>query len=111
MKRIQYACVEKTIHFQLKDDLPHSAAVTAVRQEVGAYKASLERKGIRCKICSEQEQPDGSVLLGIKMQYNGHAVGPYPGSRPETKMRRAHRLPSEPRACRIVLFPFWRREA
>ena len=77
MKRIQYACVEKTIHFQLKDDLTHSAAVTAVRQEVGAYKASLERKGIRCKICSEQEQPDGSVLLGIKMQYNGHAVGPY----------------------------------
>mgnify|MGYP000771409618 CR=1 FL=1 len=37
MKRIQSACIYKTIHFQLKDGLEHEAAVAAVRQEAAAY--------------------------------------------------------------------------
>ena len=26
MKRIKFACIEKTMHFLLKEDLPHEAA-------------------------------------------------------------------------------------
>ncbi len=44
MKRIQSACIYKTIHFQLKDGLEHEAAVAAVRQEAAAYEAGLRQK-------------------------------------------------------------------
>lgn len=77
MKRIKYACVEKTIHFMLKDDLGHAAAVNAVKDEVANYKHQLEKKRTLYKIVGETEQPDGSVLLQIKMQYNDHDVGDY----------------------------------
>ena len=77
MKRIQSACIYKTIHFQLKDGLEHEAAVTAVRQEAAAYEAALRQKKVGYRILEEHSQPDGSILIKIKMQYNKHPLVEY----------------------------------
>ena len=44
MKRVKAACICQTLHFMLKEDMEHNAAVAFARQEVEHYKASLERK-------------------------------------------------------------------
>ena len=75
MKRIQSACIYKTIHFQLKDGLEHEAAVAAVRQEAAAYEAGLRQKNVGYRILEEHTQPDGSIRIKIKMQYNKHPWG------------------------------------
>ena len=77
MKRIQSACIYKTIHFQLKDGLEHEAAVAAVRQETAAYEAGLRQKNVGYRILEEHTQPDGSIRIKIKMQYNKHPLGEY----------------------------------
>ena len=50
MKRIKEACLLQTIHFQLKEDLPHDAAVQTVRAEVEHYKAQMDRNRTKYKI-------------------------------------------------------------
>lgn len=77
MKRIKEACLLQTVHFQLKEDLPHDAAVQAVRAEVEHYKTQLDRSRTRYQITEEAEQPDGSILIHIKKQYNNHSCGAY----------------------------------
>ncbi len=77
MKRIKAACIYKTIHFQLKEDLGHAAAVAAAEQEAAAYQAALERKRTQYRILEKTTQPDGSVLMKLKMQYNDHPCGEY----------------------------------
>ena len=77
MKRIQSACIYKTIHFQLKDGLEHEAAVAAVRQEAAAYEAGLRQKNVGYRILEEHTQPDGSIRIKINMQYNKHPLGEY----------------------------------
>ena len=44
MKRIQAACLLQTIHFQLKEDVGHAAAVRAVKEELEHYKTQLKRR-------------------------------------------------------------------
>ena len=77
MKRVLAACFLQTLHFQLKDDIPHDDAVRLVRQEVERYKNDLSRKGVFYKIDSETEQPDGSVILKIRKQNLRTPVGEY----------------------------------
>lgn len=77
MKRIKYACLEQTIHFQLKEDLGRDLAVRAVREELTAYKNQLDRKQTKYKIEEEAELADGSIILRIKRQYNDYNVGDY----------------------------------
>lgn len=77
MKRIKAACVEKTIHFQLKEGLDAPSAIQEVRSEVARYKNSLDRNRTRYRILSETTEPDGSILIQIKMQYNNAPVGHY----------------------------------
>lgn len=77
MKRIKEACLLQTIHFQLKEDLGHAAAVQAVRAEYQHYKAQLDRSRTQYKITDEEMQPDGSILIHIKKQYNNHRCGSY----------------------------------
>lgn len=77
MKRIKAACLEQTIHFQLKEDWPHDEAVRAVQEEFAHYKLQLDRNRTQYKIVDEQTQPDGSILIKIKKQYNGHHCGDY----------------------------------
>lgn len=77
MKRIQYACLEQTIHFESKTDIDQSAAANTVKREVEGYKSVLERKKLKYKIEEEKTLPDGSVVLKIKRQYNAYDYGDY----------------------------------
>ena len=77
MKRIQSACIYKTIHFQLKDGLEHEAAVAAVRQEAAAYEAGLRQKNVGYRILEEQTLPDGSIVVKLQKQYNKYDCAPY----------------------------------
>ncbi len=77
MKRIHSACLLQTLHFQLKDDIPHDVAVRTVQEEVAHYKAQLERSRTKYKIDEETTQPDGSVMLKVRKQYNTSEVGAY----------------------------------
>ena len=77
MKRIKEACICQTLHFMLKEDVGHDYAVKLVKEEIEKYKASLERSRTQYKIIEEMEQPDGSVIIKIKKQYNSAPVGSY----------------------------------
>lgn len=43
MKRIKAACLDQTIHFQLKDELPFDLARQQTQQDYASYKAQLKR--------------------------------------------------------------------
>ncbi|MGE4275812.1 MAG: hypothetical protein AB7E30_01395 [Lawsonibacter sp.] len=78
MKRIKYACLDQTIHFQLREDLVgHEAAARAVKDELAQFKAQLEQKHSKFKIFEETIQPDDSIILKIKKQYNDYDCGDY----------------------------------
>lgn len=78
MKRIKYACLEQTIHFQLKEDCEDNiAAVKAVHDELTQYKARLDRKNTQYKILEEAVQSDGSIIIKLKRQYNDYNCGDY----------------------------------
>lgn len=77
MKRIKAACLEQTIHFQLKDGISPELARQQVRQEYETYKAQMDRHRTLYKIMGEAEQPDGSLIVQIKKQNNAQPVGSY----------------------------------
>ena len=77
MKRIQFACLEQTIHFMLKDDVPKQTALRAVDLEYASYKAQMERNRTQYKIVEETRLEDGSLLIKIKKQYNNYDCGEY----------------------------------
>ena len=77
MKRVKAACLLQTLHFQLKEDVDNDLAVKAVQDEVAHYKAQLELNRTAYKIDEESVQPDGSVLVKIRKQYNAVKVGEY----------------------------------
>ena len=43
MKRIKAACICQTLHFMLKEDIPHEVAVRQVKEDFEKYKTTLER--------------------------------------------------------------------
>ena len=67
----------QTLHFMLKEDISHEDAVRFVAEEVAHYKKSLERNRTQYKIVEETTQPDGSIMIKIKKQYNQSPVGDY----------------------------------
>lgn len=77
MKRIKSACLQQTIHFQLKEELGHEVAVRAVQEEYSHYRLQLDRKRTKYKIVDEETQQDGSIIVKIKKQYNDHDCGDY----------------------------------
>lgn len=77
MKRVKAACLLQTLHFQLKEDIDHDIAVRAVREEVAHYKTQLERNRTAFKIDEETVQPDGSIIVKIRKQYNAVNTGSY----------------------------------
>jgi len=77
VKRVKAACLLQTLHFQLKEDLDPALAVKAVQDEVAHYKAQLERNRTAYKIDEEAVQPDGSIVVRIRKQYNAVQVGEY----------------------------------
>ena len=80
MKRIQSACIMQTLRFQQKDGtgLPREALLRMNRDEVTRYKAQLEKSRTCHRIDSEEEQPDGAIILRVRKEYNASApVGDY----------------------------------
>lgn len=77
MKRIKAACLEQTIHFQMKDGSPSELARQQVRQEYESYTALMDRRGTQYKVVEEAEQPDGSLIVKIKKQNGIQPVGGY----------------------------------
>ena len=77
MKRIKAACIIQTLHFLLKEDLDRDYAKQYVLDEVKKYKAQLKQRNTKFRILSEEIQPDGSVLIEIKKQYNNSPCGNY----------------------------------
>ncbi len=77
MKRVKAACITQTLHFLLKDGVDNNTARRLVQEEVVNYKTRLDKSRIRYKILSEETQPDGTVILEIKRQYNTSPVGEY----------------------------------
>ena len=77
MKRIKAACLEQTIHFQLKDGISAELAKQQVQQEYESYKGRMDRHKTQYKIMEETEQPDGSLIVKIKKQNNTQPVGNY----------------------------------
>lgn len=77
MKRVKAACITQTLHFLLKEDAGHDYAVKYVCEEVKKYKEQLDRSRTKYKILSEETQPDGSIIIEIKKQYNTSPVGHY----------------------------------
>ncbi len=77
MKRVKEACICQTLHFMLKEDVPHSYAVRVVEEEVRRYKTHLDETRTKHKIISEEKQPDGSVIIKIIKEYGMSPVGSY----------------------------------
>lgn len=77
MKRVKAACITQTLHFLLKDEVPHDYAVKLVSEEVKKYKEQLTKNRTKYKILSEETQADGSIIIEIKKQYNTSPVGNY----------------------------------
>lgn len=77
MRRVKYACLEQTLHFSLRDPLSPEETARCVRSEFEQYKTDLERKRVQYKIVSEETQPDGSLIVRVKKQYNAHNCGDY----------------------------------
>lgn len=77
MKRVKAACICQTLHFMLKEDIPHDIAVNHVKKEVEDYKKSLESHKTRYKITDESTQEDGSIIIKIIKSYNQSPVGEY----------------------------------
>ena len=77
MKRVKAACIQQTLHFLLKDPLPREEAARILREEYAHYREQLERRHTRYRIFSEQEQPDGSIVVKLVKQYNAVDCGNY----------------------------------
>lgn len=75
MKRVKAACILQTLVFLQKEDcgLSHDQILAMNRQEVNRYKQTLEHSRTRYQIDSETEQPDGSIIVRVRKQYNDKA--------------------------------------
>lgn len=75
MKRIKAACILQTLVFSQKPDagLTPEQALSLNRAEAESYCTRLERDGVRHQITDMVEQPDGSVIVRVRKQYNGKA--------------------------------------
>lgn len=72
MKRIKSACLIQAIHFLLKDDIGHAAAAREVKEEFEHYKSMMERNHTKYEVVEEKIQPDDSIIVTIKKQYNSY---------------------------------------
>ena len=75
MKRVKAACILQTLVFAQKDDcgLTHEQQLRVNHDEVGRYKAMMDRSRTRYQITEETEQSDGSVLVRVRKRYNDKA--------------------------------------
>ncbi len=77
MRRVKSACLQQELHFSMREVFSPAETERICRAEFEQYKLDLIRKGIRHKIVDEAVQPDGSLIVHVKKQYNAHDVGEY----------------------------------
>ncbi|MGN0793754.1 MAG: hypothetical protein ACI4MG_04675 [Aristaeellaceae bacterium] len=75
MKRIKAACIMQTLVFSQKEAEGFTPAqvLQLNRDELAHYKAGLNKTGTRHQITGVDEQPDGSIIVRVRKQYNGKA--------------------------------------
>ena len=75
MKRIKAACILQTLVFSQKEEagLSPEEALKLNRAEMERYRKSLARTATRHQINQVDEQPDGSIIIRVRKQYNGKA--------------------------------------
>ena len=61
MKRVKAACITQTLHFLLKEDVPHDYAEKLVSEEVKKYKEQLDKNRTKYQIISENTEPYGTT--------------------------------------------------
>ena len=64
MKRILSACLQQTIRFE-------------TRQEFEDYTEQLNRKSKNYRVDSVTDEPNGSVVVQVRKQYNEYQPGTY----------------------------------
>lgn len=64
MKRILSACLQQTIRFE-------------TRQEFEEYTAQMNRKSRNYRVDSVTDEPNGSVVVQVRKQYNEYPSGTY----------------------------------
>lgn len=72
MKRVKAACIQQTLVFAQKSDCGMSIEQQRRlnRDEVERYKSLMDRSHTRYQVVGEDDQPDGSVLIRVRKQYN-----------------------------------------
>lgn len=72
MKRVKAACILQTLVFQQNSDsfLTNERKLELNRAEVAKYKDGLDKTRTRYQIVDESEQPDGSIVVRVRKQYN-----------------------------------------
>ncbi|MBR3952131.1 MAG: hypothetical protein IKJ82_00740 [Oscillospiraceae bacterium] len=72
MKRVRSACIMQTVVFIQREELCFTAekALELNKAEYAKYIADLEKANTRYQILSESEEPDGSIVIRIRKQYN-----------------------------------------
>ncbi len=75
MKRVKAGVILQTLVFMQKPDTEYTAAQIAEmnRREFEQYKLHLERTKTRYQIVDETAQPDGSIIVHVRKQYNDKA--------------------------------------
>ncbi len=75
MKRIRSAAIFQTVVFSQKPDLGFSRdrLLRLNREEFDRYKTALDRARTKYVIVAESEEPDGSIVVRVKKQYNNTA--------------------------------------
>ena len=75
VKRVKAACILQTLVFMQKEDAGYSReqALAINHQEIEHYKSTLERAKTRYQVLDETEQPDGSIIIHVRKQYNDKA--------------------------------------
>lgn len=75
MKRIKAACILQTLVFSQKEEtgLTAERALQLNRDELAHYQAGLQKTGVRYQITDADEQPDGSIIVRVRKQYNHKA--------------------------------------
>ncbi|MCD8144395.1 MAG: hypothetical protein LUD79_03500 [Oscillospiraceae bacterium] len=77
MKRIQAACLEQTIRFELKDGVEPETARAMALQEMEGYLEGLRQKRTAFRVVGQTVGEDGVPVLRIKRQYNQYKIGDY----------------------------------
>lgn len=77
MKRIKFACLSQTIHFERNEKLEPDEATQMALVERERYLKRLEETGIPYQIDQQYQMEDGTPVLVLRRQYNSDHVGSY----------------------------------